>query len=487
MEARDYLRVLRTHWVLILVMTLLGAGVAGGLTAASHREYTARAKVFVSTAPSLSSRTSLADSSKFGLDRVKSYVQLADSELVLAPVIASLGLDMTVNRLAEKVSAQNPVDTLFLDVLVVDSNAARSADIANAVANQLGKVIDTLETPRSGAIAPVKVTVTRTATTPQSPTSPRPILNLALGIVVGLALGVALSVLRQATDTSVAGAKDVQEITGGLPLGSVAYSSDLHKAPLAALTPQSPASEAYRTIRTRLQFVDVEQPPRCFVVTAALPGQGKTVTACNLAITIAKSGARVCLVDADLRKPKIHTLFGLEGSIGLSNVLAGQYELDDLLVDWRSGLLSVLSAGTTPSDPSELLGSPPMQTLLQELRTRFHYVIFNAPPLLPVTDGAVLSQAVDGALVVVRNAKIRRDQLQRSVEILRQANARLLGTVITFAGSTKGERGYGYDESTTSATRTVDRTPFASESPAVGGASTVLPQAEITTTADGDQ
>jgi capsular exopolysaccharide synthesis family protein len=446
-ELRDYWRVLRRHWILILLITVAGGAAAFGLTALATKTYSAQATVFVSTAPSTSGQggQSLADSSKFGLDRIKSYVDLANSELVLEPVISDLHLNTTVPALARTVTATNPVDTVLLYIAAADTDPAQAARTANAVANQVGKTIESLETPRAGGTSPVKVTVTRQATIPNVPTSPRPKLNLALGLFLGLAAGIGTAMLRELIDTTIGGAGDVAKITGGAPLASVPSSADFGKNPLVALAGRSVSAESYRTFRTRLGFVDVDHPPRCIVITSAVRGEGKSVSACNLAITLALAGAKVCLVEADLRRPKLHSYMGVDGSVGLSDVLAEQHNLDELLIPWHDGLLTVLTAGTTPPDPSELLGSQHMRDLLHRLRNKFEYVVIDSPPLLPVTDAAVLAQQVDGAVLIVRQGHTRHDQLAQAAEALRQANARLLGTALTFAQHSRGgEYTYGF-------------------------------------------
>ena len=461
MELREYLRVLRRQWILIALIALLGLGAAVLVTALTPKSYTAQAKAFVSVpvnAPNENGTSALAEASAFAQARVKSYVGLSDSELVLQPVITQLRLNTTVSKLAGKVVATNPVATVLLDISATDKNRVKAAQIANAVASKMATVIEGLEKTRNSSQSQVIVTITRPATTPSTPVSPRPGLNYALGLVIGLALGVAVAMLRERMDSSVKSSEQVRAISGSSPLGTVNYSSEIAKTPLVSLNPRAPLAEAYRTIRTRLQFVDVDDPPRRIVVTSAGQGEGKTVGACNLAITIANTGARVCLVEADLRRPRVSRYLGIEGSVGLTNVLAGQRRLDELLVPWHDGLLTVLSAGTSPPDPSELLGSQHMHTLMEDLSLRFDFVIIDAPPLLPVTDAAVIAQAADGAVVVVRHGQTRRDDLSRSVDILRQANARLLGTVITFAPGGDGklgyEYGYGYTEDNPSGTTT---------------------------------
>jgi capsular exopolysaccharide synthesis family protein len=199
-------------------------------------------------------------------------------------------------------------------------------------------------------------------------------------------------------------------------------------------------------MRTTLQFVDVDQPPRVIVITSALASEGKTTTACNLAIALAQSSLRVCLVEADMRRPNASTLMGIDGSIGLSNVVAGQIDLADALMPWHRGLLTILPAGTTPPDPTRLLGSKNMAAVLAHLRAEFDFVIIDAPPILPVSDAAVLARSTDGAVLVARYGKTRREQLTSAIADLEAVKARLIGTALTMVPA-RGQRDLrGHDE-----------------------------------------
>ncbi|MCW2526761.1 MAG: polysaccharide biosynthesis tyrosine autokinase, partial [Pseudonocardiales bacterium] len=193
-ELRDYLRLLRRQWILITLVTLIGLGLAILLTALTPKTYTARSTAFISvpvSAPTTSGTSAIADASTFAQTRVKSYVGLSDSQLVLQPVIDQLGLKTTVAKLALKVSATNPVDTVLIDVEATDKSKVQAARISNAVSTKLAEVIETLEQTRNSTQSQVKVTITKPASTPTSPVSPKPVLNYALGLVIGLALGVA--------------------------------------------------------------------------------------------------------------------------------------------------------------------------------------------------------------------------------------------------------------------------------------------------------
>lgn len=434
MSLRAYLRILRKRWRAVVVSTLLVLVAAVAWTVTTPRTYTAHATSFVSITSSGSKQddSSLYQSSQFAMQRVKSYTEIVQSPDVLQPVIDNLKLTMGLRDLRPRVSAENPVDTVLLTVSVSDSSAARAQAIANAVSDQLGRVVERLETPRQGGTPPVMVTTAVPAQLPSTPTSPRPALNLALGLLFGAALGIVLAVLRDQQDTTVRG-EELQELTGRSPLALVGINPNARTRPLVTLEGHHGRRvEEYRSLRTNLQFVDVDEPPRRIVVTSALADEGKTTVACNLAIALAQSSLRVCLIEADLRRPKVATYLGIEASIGLSNVLAGQLDLSDALTPWPRGLLTVLAAGTPPPDPSRLLGSRNMEKVLAELAGRFDFVVIDAPPILPVTDAAVLARATDGALLVTRYGRTRREQVVRAMDDLEAVQARMIGSVLTF-------------------------------------------------------
>jgi capsular exopolysaccharide synthesis family protein len=440
-ELRDYLRVLAKHWIAIGLITVLVTGAVAVWTFLQPRIYTATAQTFVAISSSSDSGDPFTGAT-YTLQRITSYIQLIDSPEVLEPVIEELGLDISVKALGESVSATNPIDTVLINVSVNDEDPAKAAAVANATAVQLGKVIQTLETSAAGDVVPVKATLTDPAEPPTSPTSPRTRINLILGVLIGLALGVGYAFLKESLDTSVKGPDELAELVGATPLGLIAYDPEAKDKPLVALDQRATRAEAFRTIRTNLQYVDVDNPPRVVAITSAIPNEGKSTTAINLAVTMAQAGKRVVLVETDLRKPKASSYLGVESELGLTDVLAGHTKLDDALLGWNRDLLTVLPSGHTPPNPSELLASQQFVQVLEQLKDEFDQVIVDATPLLPVTDGAIVSKAADGALLVVRFGKTTREQVATSMDALAQVDARLLGTVMNFVPT--GRRGYGY-------------------------------------------
>lgn len=430
MDLKDYLTLLRKRWVTVAALTLAGTLVAAVYALATTPTYSARSQVYVSVQGS-DSTTDLLQGSNFTVRQVKSYTELVTSPRVLDPVIEELGLTDTATGLAERVHADSPVDTSLIDITASDGSPALAADIADAVAASLADVVGELETPAGGGDSPVQISTVQSATVPVAPSSPNVRLDLALGLVVGLALGVGLAVARELLDTRVRSAADVEAATDAPVLGVIGYEADAPEHPLIVQeSPQALRAEAFRRLRTNLQFLDLGDRHRTFVMTSALPGEGKTTTSINLAITLADAGQRVVLVDADLRRPSVARYMGIEGSVGLTTVLIGKVEVGDAVQPWGSSMLDVLAAGQIPPNPSELLGSDAMTSLVERLGEEYDVVVVDTPPLLPVTDAAILARRTGGAVLVSGVGTIHRQHVAGAVAALGTVGARLLGVVL---------------------------------------------------------
>ncbi len=205
------------------------------------------------------------------------------------------------------------------------------------------------------------------------------------------------------------------------------------KSALITLTnPRSPIAEAYRSLRTNLEFSSLDQPLRTMIVTSAAPGEGKSTTLANLAVTIAQAGKRVILADCDLRRPAQHRLFGLPNSAGLTTMVVDDQAMSSPPLQ-ETGVpnLWLLASGPPPPNPAELLGSRRMTDIIAALLDRADMVLFDAPPVIAVTDAAVLAAKVDGVLLVLRAGKTKREHVQRAKALLEKVNARVVGTVLT--------------------------------------------------------
>jgi succinoglycan biosynthesis transport protein ExoP len=290
--------------------------------------------------------------------------------------------------------------------------------------------------------------VTRAAE-PTSPIRPLPRRNAMLGVLAGLAFGTALVFLIEHLDDSMKTKEDFERLAPDVPiLGIIPGVQGWKKAGdtvvISQSEPSSPAAEAYRTLRTSIQFVGVNRTVKVLQITSPSASEGKSTTAANLAVALARAGQQVVLVSCDLRRPRLHQFFGLSNTVGFTSVLLGEVSLASALQEVSNeSRLRLLASGPLPPNPSELLAAPRAAEVFSVLRDHVDMVIVDCPPVLPVTDAAVLSGKVDATLLVATPASTTRKQVSRTIEILRQVNAPVIGAVLN--GVTT-EAAYGYAE-----------------------------------------
>ena len=441
MSIREYWRVLRERWVVVVSVTLTALVGAAALWWAQPPEYTARLTLYVS-AQTADTPNAAYQGGLLSQQRVSSYVELIGRPRVSQEVVRALGLPDPPETVAERITASSAPDSVLIDVAVVDRSPVTAAAIANAVGTAFTRLVAEIEQPSvPGAAAPVVARVVQPATAPAASSSLSLPTALVLGAAMGVAAGVGLALLRNALDTSVKSPEALREATGAPNLGTVAFDAGVPRRPLTVHeAPHSPGAEAFRQLRTSLRFVDVDRPRKVVLVTSSLPGEGKTTSLCNLAIAMAAAQSRVLVVEADLRRPTVAGLLGLEPAAGLTDVLTGRAQSHQVIQRW-GGMIDVMASGPLPPNPSELLASRQMTVMLAELRERFDVVLVDSPPLLPVTDAAAVAPATDGAVLVCRFDKTTREQVGRAVEALRAVSAPLLGTLLTMVPGS-GPRAY---------------------------------------------
>jgi receptor protein-tyrosine kinase len=253
--------------------------------------------------------------------------------------------------------------------------------------------------------------------------------------------------LRYRLDRTVKDPDAAAAVAGAPVIGTVLRDDALDKQHTIDRLPNTRTAEDYRQLRNNLQFLKVDEPPKVIMVTSALPSEGKTTAVVNLGLTLADAGRRVTIVEADLRKPKVTRYLGMVGGVGLTNVLSGSADVEDVIQKHGAGDLYVIAAGPTPPNPGELLTSSHMFSLLDGLRAKNDFVLVDAPPLLPVADSTGLSVYMDGVLLSVRYGSTRRDQLQQAAATLERVGATTLGVILNIVPP-KAELatayGYGY-------------------------------------------
>jgi polysaccharide biosynthesis transport protein len=366
----------------------------------------------------------------YAQQRARSYAGILSSPRGAEAAIEQLGLHESVESVQDKVRATVPADSLLINVTVTDRSARRAKSIADSLGRLLPALAEQLEKPEGRERSPILVTVTQPAQLPTDPISPRKSIYLALGALFGLAVGVGAAVLRRALDHRIR-SDAVASATAGAPvLGSIAEHPNQAMSPVMLRDPLSDAAEGYRGLRANLRALGTEHEIRSFVVSSAVPAEGKTDVVANLGLALAEAGDRVVVVDANLRSPRLGELLGVRSSIGLTDVLELRWPIELALHKHGPAPLEVLTGGSPSANPSELLGSEAFDRVLEALTERFDFVIVDTPALLAVADAAALALRASGVILVARAASTSSEQLGAARQALRPVDGRVLGVVL---------------------------------------------------------
>jgi receptor protein-tyrosine kinase len=289
------------------------------------------------------------------------------------------------------------------------------------------------------SVASSGVQVIATADTPRSPVSPKPVRDALIGALLGLLVGAALALVYEHFHEGINTAEDLERAAPGLRvLGVIPAVKDWRRQAVAPATgsQMTAADEAYRSLRTSILHLRLGRPLRVIQFTSPSGSEGKTTTAMNLAVSIAETGKSVLVIDGDLRRPRIESCFGVPNDVGLTSLLVGEVTLDAVVRPAeRIERVSVLPAGPTPPNPSELLSSNAMLELIDRLSKMADFVIIDCPPVLPVTDAVLLSEIVDGTVLVAMAGESTRKTVARAVRLLHQIDAPIIGLVLNAAGA----------------------------------------------------
>jgi succinoglycan biosynthesis transport protein ExoP len=495
MELRQYVALLRKWFWLVILLAVIAAAASFVISRRSARIYQASVTLMVNQAtnPAVSAGYSdILTSERLA----RTYASLLVSQPVLDETAQRLGISP---KLLDGAITVTPVrDTQLLQIKVEGTLPELTAQIANTlpvifvernaellkleeeIANtekdlaetqqQLKTVTDDTQRTRletslaqyrntystlvanyqqvvlAVAQANNNIVVAEPAKVPERPIRPRTRTNVMLATIVGVLLALGIAFLIEYLDDTVKTPDDVSRVSGLSTLGAIARlkESGGPRQLVAWMRVKSPESEAYRTLRTNIQFSSVDNPIRSLLVTSSSPGEGKSTTTANLAVVLAQTGQRVIVVDTDLRRPVLHKVFGIPNNVGLTTaLLAGEsLSLEDYLQPTEIDTLSVLTSGPIPPNPSELLGSHRMQHLIEVLAQATDIVIFDSPPVLAVTDAVVLGRQMDGVLVVADAGNTREHALAQAAAELQKTGANVLGVALNRLDTRRG--GYYY-------------------------------------------
>lgn len=361
---------------------------------------------------------------------VATYREIVHSRRVLELTIAAMTLPFDTSELREKIAVDSVRDTEIILIGVTDPDPQLARDIANELARAF---IDQIEE----IMLVDNVSVVDAAVTPKGPVSPRVPLNTAVALVVGLMAAIGFAFLIEYLDQSIKDPLEAERLLDLPVIGVIPLSEE--KGQLYTFNnPRSPASEAFRTLRTNIQYTGVDRPMKKILIGGANPACGKSTLSANLAITLAQTGSKVLLIDADLRKPTQHKLFNLNSEPGLSSLVFKDLKPDQVIQKTENENLFLLTSGPLPTYPAELLGSEKMKELVDFLATHFDYLIFDSPPIIAVTDAALISRLTDGTILVLDHGRVKKDEAVGALEQLKKVQAYMIGAVLNVMPTGEG-------------------------------------------------
>jgi capsular exopolysaccharide synthesis family protein len=468
MEFKDYVRIVLSHWVGVVVLALLGVVAAFGYSAVQPAVYESKATGLVTSATKATTSADAQIADQYARNRIESYVPLATTTEVAdralgSPLLKGTDLPTTPAALISHISVAHDDQTVLITIAARASSSDDAAALANAWVNALAWKVDKLDGPATSTPSDSKDQSAATGglqmeTLPSAATGkqvlPRTKINLVAGLLAGLLIGFGYALVRHQFDRRLKSSEEVEKKFGVPVIGMIPQSSSMRQADgrelaLAVTGSLSAANastaEGFRKLRTNLAYMDVDQPPRVIVVTSPKQSDGKSTVAANLAAAIAIGGQRVTLIDGDLRRPSVADSLAIVDGAGLTDVLVGRVTPGDVIQDHPDVPgLRVLASGAIPPNPSELLGSNAMKTLVGEL-AQDAMVIIDAPPLLPVTDAAILSRSADGAIIVISHNGTLDTELQASLGHITAVHGRTLGIVFNRMRRSASSGFYGGD------------------------------------------
>lgn len=452
MELVDYLGVLRRRWILVVLAVLVCGGSAFAYSASQPKSYATVTRLVMSGLTGSGEGSATGDEvaqSRLAVERASTFMAFGNTLPAADAALSAAGYSPSGGRPTVSISADGVAP--FLTIVATDHDPVRAAAVANAYAQSLPGVVARLS--QLPAISSTVLTVLEPAYLPVTPLSPKPARDGAGGLALGLLLGVATAFLLEGLDRTYKNTDSLEQELDLAVLGVIPQELSSSSLPTRS-HPMSGRAEAYRTVRINIEFAGSTPAPLRLVITSATQHEGKTVTAANLAVAFARAGQRVVLIDADLRRPQLASVFALAiPGPGLAGVLQTSGAVDEALWTVEPGL-TLLPAGQPPENPSELLGSTRMTTLLDELGDRFDVIVIDSPPVLAVADALLLSINATGVVLVSRLDSTTKSQLRRATGALRQLDVALLGIVANGVRST-GRNDYHR---------------YASDSPAADGA-----------------
>lgn len=454
-ELQQYLKVINKYKWLIVLGTLVCLVSVFVITAQMPPIYETSIQLLVSQKQAMFYGDSSGDAYQATLlsERLaKTFSRMIENRSTAEKVIERLDLPISPVELVSKVSAEPIRDMQLIKVTVQDKDPARAQLIANALGEIFPKTIEDIKEKSGGNSSiqsQVSISVVEPAVEPLEPVNPRPALNLILALFVGLVVSTGLAFLFNYLDTTIKEVDEVEQLSGLISLGRIPAIQKNSEELVIKAEPQSLVSEAFRLLRTNMQYINFESTIKTIVVTSAGMSEGKTLFSANIAAVMACSGHKVLLVGCDMRRPRLHKIFGLSNETGLASALVEASSVHKVIQKTSIEGLDIVVSGPTPPNTVDLLESKRMRQFLEEASQSYDYIIIDSPPTTMVTDALVLATHADGVVMLARHGVTKKQAFANAKASLDKVNAHILGFVINAVNSVSaGYENYGYYEET---------------------------------------
>ena len=427
-DIRQLWNMVRKHWIILLALPLIPVVMVGVLNFVTMNPYYQTSTTLIvekkAAEPALPEEQVVANSVL--QQHLQNYAHLATSRTVAKNVIKDLNLSLTPEKLIALITVSQVNNTDLFKIQANNVNPVLAASIANSAAQEVSK-----------AVLEDNIRIVDQAEIPAFPVAESKRKNMLSAFLVGLVASLSLVFLLVYLDNTVKTPSDVKDHLG-IPLLGLIGNDQMGKkgkkrSPNSLITVEqskSPISESYRSIRTNIEFASLNSVTQRILVTSSGLHEGKSFTVANLAVTIAQSGKSVLVLDADLRNPTQHKLFGLDNEQGLASALVEDQDYQQYIRKTAVPNVMVLTGGPIPTNPAELVGSKRMKRLIQEVSAQYDMVIIDTPPIVAVTDAAILAQEVDGVILVLASGEVNKEHAQRAIELLDNVKAKILGAVL---------------------------------------------------------
>lgn len=441
MDLKAYFRLLRFHWVAIVLLVISGGAAGIAVTQIQPPTYAAKVQMFVTVSADRQTSSEAYQGALLAQQRARSYATLLTNQAVLRQLRDQLGLPYTVGDMKQHISATNPTDTAVIDVTTKDHSAARALRIANGVASVSSNVVAAVEnpaqpgTPGSDRTPAIGITQVNRAELLDHPVSPHKAFDIVLGVLVGLVLGVGWAVSRELSVGRIRDPQDLTQAAGVDILGALPRVDRSGRGFRPGGRRSAAEIEAYRWLALNLEATTAGREPRAYVLTTPTHKGGTAAVGAGLAVAVAESGTRVIVVDASASGTDVAGLFGLDSAWSLRDVLSNRVSVGKALVPWRDEVpLMVLSGGSPPpASQAAPLRQPDIARLCEELALHADVVILLGPPVLAGSETTILARATGQVILLVEAKSTRGSDLASSAQRLRSLGVTVLGSVLSGA------------------------------------------------------